>query len=518
MNTILGGRYQLGEMIGTGGMADVYIAQDQRLSRQVAVKILRSDLAKDPTFVARFRKEAKAAAGLNHPAIVAVYDSGEEPAPYIVMELVTGQTLREIIHSLRDQGAVLPLQRALEITEGVLTGLEYSHLRQIIHRDIKPANVMITDSGDVKVMDFGIARAMDDLGATLTSTWNVVGTAQYLSPEQAVGEPADLRSDIYSTGCLLFELISGQPPFTGETPVSIAFQHASSNPPKIRTLNPELPEGIEKVLLVALSKKPEDRYQSAQEMLEDIARVRAGQTVLAKVATKPAFTRRSAIAYAGAFIASMTLALTGFLLSGNSDNNLPQIPSVVGLTEERAKALLAEYSVTVQRAHDGVIPRDRVASQTPLPTTRAKLGSVIVLTVSDGPGDAIVPDDLIGMSLIDARYALAAVGLLVSQTVAAPSDEAQGTVLEVSPEVGSVIEAGSSVVLTIASGEVTVPNLIGTEAIQAKTLLIQAGFLVKEFYDLDAEQLPGVVIRQAPEAGSTQTIGKSVTITINKEP
>ena len=180
MNKILGARYQLGEMIGTGGMADVYIAQDQRLSREVAVKILRSDLAKDPTFVSRFRKEAKAAAGLNHPGIVAVYDSGEDPAPYIVMELVSGHTLRELIHG----GERLALDRALEIGAGILEALDYSHQRGIVHRDIKPANVMITDKGDVKVMDFGIARAMDDLGATLTSTWNVVGTAQYLSPEQ----------------------------------------------------------------------------------------------------------------------------------------------------------------------------------------------------------------------------------------------------------------------------------------------------------------------------------------------
>lgn len=518
MNSLLGGRYLLGEMIGTGGMADVYIASDQRLSREVAIKILRSDLAKDPSFVARFRKEAKAAAGLNHPAIVAVYDSGEEPAPYIVMELVSGETLREIIYTLRDAGKKLPVGRALEIAEGILTGLEYSHARQIVHRDIKPANVMITDSGDVKVMDFGIARAMDDLGATLTNTWNVLGTAQYLSPEQAVGESADSRSDIYSTGCLLFELLSGQPPFTGETPVSIALQHASNIAPRIRTVDPSLPEGIDKVLAVALAKKPEDRYQSAQEMLDDIARVRSGEEVVAKIASAPLFTRKSALLYGGSFVASIALAFTGFLLSGNSDNNLPQLPSVLGLSETKARELLTQYSVTVERAHDGAIPRGRVASQLPLATTRVKLGSTVTLTVSDGPGEAIVPDDLIGMSLIDARSALASVGLLVSQTVAAPSDQPQGTILDVTPMVGSVTEAGSSVILTIASGEVSVPNLIGVEAIQAKTLLIQAGFLVKEFYDLDSAQPIGVVIRQAPDAGTTQTIGKSVTITINKQP
>jgi serine/threonine-protein kinase len=365
-------------------------------------------------------------------------------------------------------------------------------------------------------MDFGIARAMDDLGATLTNTWNVLGTAQYLSPEQAVGESADSRSDIYSTGCLLFELLAGQPPFTGETPVSIALQHASNVAPRIRTINPELPEGVEKVLAVALAKKPEDRYQSAQAMLDDISRVRAGQEVVAKIPTTPVFTRKSALIYGGAFVASIALALFGFLLSGNSDNNLPQLPSVVGLTEDKARALLSEYAVTVERAHDGVIPNNRVASQLPLATTRIKLGAPVVLTVSDGPGEAIVPDNLIGMSLIDARSALTSVGLLVSQTVAAPSDQPQGTVLDVTPTVGSVTVAGSSVVLTIASGEVIVPNLIGVEAIQAKTLLIQAGFLIKEFYDLDAAQPIGVVIRQAPEAGTTQTIGKSVTITINE--
>lgn len=514
MNSLLGGRYQLGQMIGTGGMADVYIAQDQRLSREVAVKILRSDLAKDPAFVARFRKEAKAAAGLNHPTIVAVYDSGEEPAPYIVMELVSGHTLRELIH----QGEKLPLARALEIAEGILAGLEYSHQQQIVHRDIKPANVMITNNGDVKVMDFGIARAMDDLGATLTSTWNVVGTAQYLSPEQAVGEPADSRSDIYSTGCLLFELLTGRPPFTGETPVSIAYQHASSTAPLARSIDKTLPESIEIILAVALAKKPEDRYQSAQAMLDDIAKVRAGQEISTQLPKKPFVSRRAAIAWGGSFFAAIAIALTGLAMSGNPNNSAPMLPNVVGLSEEMARALLSDYTVTITRAHDGAIPRDRVASQNPLATTRLTPGSVVTLTISDGPGDAIVPDNLIGMSLIDARSALTAVGLLVSQTVAMPSDQPQGTVLDVLPPVGSVTEAGSSVILTIASGEITVPNLIGIEAIQAKTLLIQAGFLIKEFYDYDPAQPEGVVIRQAPDSGVTQTIGNSVTITINKKP
>lgn len=515
INKVLGGRYQLGEMIGTGGMADVYIAQDQRLSREVAVKILRSDLAKDPTFVSRFRKEAKAAAGLNHPGIVAVYDSGEEPAPYIVMELVSGHTLRELIHD----GERLPLDRALEIGAGILAALEYSHQRGIVHRDIKPANVMITNKGAVKVMDFGIARAMDDLGATLTSTWNVVGTAQYLSPEQALGEIADAPTDIYSTGCLLYELLTGRPPFTGETPVSIAYQHVSGALTPARQLQPELPESVEVLLAVALAKKPEDRYASASAMLEDINKIRAGQNISTKVARPPLISRRTALITGLSVLAAGIAAVVGLSLSGGSTPSLGnEVPNVVGLSEGDARALLSGFTVTIQRAHDPRVPRDRVASQIPLATTQVKKGSAITLTISDGPGDAIVPDGLVGMSLIDARTALAAAGLVISKTEAAPSDEPLGTVLSVLPAPGSTITAGSGVVLTIASGEVAVPNLIGVEAIQAKTLLIQAGFLVREFNDYDAAQSVGVVIRQAPDAGTTQTIGKPVTITINKAP
>ncbi len=512
---LLGGRYKLGEMIGTGGMADVYIADDTRLARQVAVKVLRSDLARDPSFVARFRKEALAAAALNHPGIVAVYDSGEEPAPYIVMELISGKTLRDLIHN----GERIPLKRALEIGEGVLAALEYSHQCGIVHRDIKPANIMITDHGDVKVMDFGIARALADLGATLTSTWNVVGTAQYLSPEQALGEVADLRSDIYSTGCLLYEVLTGKPPFTGETPVSIAYQHVSGELIPASKLVTDLPPGIDTLLAVALAKNPADRYQSAGQMLDDLYKIRDGQVVTTKVA-KPKISRRKLLVTALTSFAAVALVAAGLTLTnpGSNPADLPQLPNVVGLTEAEAKALLGDYIVTITRAHDGRIPKDRVASQLPLAATQVQKGSGVVLTISDGPGDSTVPVDLVGMSLIDARTALTAVGLLISSTEAVPSDQPQGTVLKVTPEPGSTITAGSGVVLQIASGEISVPSLIGIDALQAKTLLVQAGFLVKEVEGYDAAQPIGVVIRQAPDAGTTQTIGKSVTITINKAP
>ena len=515
INKLLGERYKLGEMIGTGGMADVYVAEDTRLARQVAVKVLRSDLARDPSFVARFRKEALAAAGLNHPGIVAVYDSGEEPAPYIVMELISGHTLRELIH----KGERVPLKRALEIGEGILAALEYSHHSGIVHRDIKPANIMITDHGDVKVMDFGIARALADLGATLTSTWNVVGTAQYLSPEQALGEVADLRSDIYSTGCLLYEVMTGKPPFSGETPVSIAYQHVSGVLVAPSKIVPELPVGIDTLLTVALAKNPDDRYQSAGLMLDDLYKIAGGEVVTTKIAKAPV-SRRKVLIGAISGVAALGLLAAGLFLTkpGTDTSGLPQLPNVVGLTQAEAEALLGDYVVTVTRAHDGRIPKDRVASQLPLATVRVQKGSGVVLTISDGPGDSIVPIDLVGMSLIDARTALSAVGLLVTATEAVPSDEAQGTILKVTPEPGSTITAGSGVVLQIASGQVLVPSLIGTDALQAKTILVQAGFLVNEVFGYDANQPIGVVIRQAPDAGTTQTIGKSVTITINKTP
>jgi serine/threonine-protein kinase len=515
INQLLGDRYKLGEMIGTGGMADVYVAEDIRLARQVAVKVLRSDLARDPSFVARFRKEALAAAALNHPGIVAVYDSGEEPAPYIVMELISGHTLRELIH----KGERVPLKRALEIGEGILAALEYSHQAGIVHRDIKPANIMITDHGDVKVMDFGIARALADLGATLTSTWNVVGTAQYLSPEQALGEVADLRSDIYSTGCLLYEVITGKPPFSGETPVSIAYQHVSGVVVPPSSIVKDLPAGIDTLLSVALAKNPDDRYQSAGLMLDDLYKVQSGEVVTTKIAKAP-LSRRKVLIGAISGIAAIGLLVGGLFLtnSGPTGDSLPQLPNVVGLTQAEAEALLGDYVVTITRAHDGRIPKDRVASQIPLATTRVQKGSGVVLTISDGPGDSVVPADLVGMSLIDARNALSAVGLLVTATEAVPSDAAQGTVLKVTPEPGSTITAGTGVVLQIASGEVTVPSLIGTDALQAKTILVQAGFFVKEVEGYDSNQPIGVVIRQAPDAGTTQTIGKSVTITINKAP
>ncbi len=278
----LGNRYELGAVLGRGGMAEVFMARDIRLGRAVAVKTLRADMARDATFQARFRREAQSAASLNHPAIVAVYDTGEDyiggvSLPYIVMEYVDGSTLRDLLHSGR---RLLP-ERAMEITASVLQALDYSHRNGIIHRDIKPANVMLTRQGAVKVMDFGIARAMGDQGMTMTQTSAVIGTAQYLSPEQAKGETVDARSDLYSTGCLLYELLTGRPPFVGDSPVAVAYQHVREAPLPPSHHDPEVPAVADAIVLKSLAKHPEERYQSAEEMRADIERALDGRPIAA---------------------------------------------------------------------------------------------------------------------------------------------------------------------------------------------------------------------------------------------
>lgn len=283
---IIAGRYELGELIGRGGMAEVYSGVDTRLGRTVAIKLLKADLAADSSFEIRFRQEAQASARMAHPTIVRVYDAGDEVTmdsngverhlPYIVMELVRGEVLREILRSRK-----LTQQEAIAYATGVLTALEFSHAAGVVHRDIKPANVMITDSNAVKVMDFGIARAVSDSSATLAHTNGIVGTAQYFSPEQARGETVDLRSDLYSTGVLLYEMLAGRPPFTGETAVSVAYQHVSEVAPAPSTINPSISSAIDSVVMKALAKERVARFQSASEFRTALIASVSGQSVAA---------------------------------------------------------------------------------------------------------------------------------------------------------------------------------------------------------------------------------------------
>jgi eukaryotic-like serine/threonine-protein kinase len=281
-------RYEVGRLLGAGGMAEVFEGRDRLLARRVAIKVLQAQLGRDPSFLIRFKREAQAAASLSHPNIVAVYDTGSEDGThFIVMEFVDGRTLKEVI---RAEGRIYP-ERTAEICQDVCSALVAAHARGLIHRDIKPGNVMLTPDGKVKVMDFGIARATTS--ETITQTAAVVGTAQYISPEQAQGQTVDYRSDLYSLGCCLYEMLTGTVPFTGATPVAIAYRHVREDPTPPRQLNPDIPAPLEAICLKAMAKLPDNRYQTAAEFQDDLERFRTGQPVLATPLLDPAATTQA---------------------------------------------------------------------------------------------------------------------------------------------------------------------------------------------------------------------------------
>ena len=534
----LGGRYELRDVLGYGGMAEVRRGHDVRLGRDVAVKTLRPDLARDPSFQARFRREAQSAASLNHPTVVAIYDTGEESVgdqstPYIVMEYVDGRTLRDV---LRTEGRLLP-SRALEVTGQVLRALEYSHRAGIVHRDIKPANVMLTRAGDVKVMDFGISRALSDATSTMTQTAAVVGTAQYLSPEQARGEHVDHRSDIYSAGCLLYELLTGQPPFTGDSPVAVAYQHVREDPVPPSELVADLPPGTDAVVLKAMAKNPVNRYQSAAEMREDIERVLAGQpvratpvlagtaaatTMVGRRAPEPEPDRRrqrtfAYIALAAGVVVVFLLAAVVMrsIVSGPGGGSV-RTPSLTGLTREEAIAKLTEVGLKlgdVTQAYSATIAAGRVAGQSPLPEISSRRGDAVAITLSKGPAPSKVPD-IVGMSEDDARTALTKAGLKVGALTKRDDKAPAGTVLEVDPPSGTAINAGSPVSLVIASGFNTVPSVTGLTESDARAQLVGAGFKVQRTTVVDPTVVPGTVTSQDPPGQTRTKRGSTVTIVV----
>jgi serine/threonine-protein kinase len=534
-NGTLGGRYQLGELLGHGGMADVRKATDLRLGRTVAVKMLRTDLARDATFQTRFRREAQSAASLNAPSVVAVYDTGEDEldgvrVPFIVMEYVEGKTLREL---LREGQRLMP-NRALEICAGVLTALEYSHRQGIVHRDIKPANVMLANNGDVKVMDFGIARAVADSGATMTQTANVLGTAQYLSPEQARGETVDARSDVYSTGCLLYELLTGRPPFQGESPVAVAYQHVRENPAPPSAVNPDVGADADAIVMKALTKNPTNRYQSAAEMRADIERALQGSTVAAPpVLVEPPTQALTPVAAAeesdtksrkGAYTALVIAVLLALGLLGvgawallGGERNLVTVPDVVG---ERLKVAQDEletagFSVKVETQTSDEA-KNTVLRQDPAGDSEAEEGSVVTLLVSAGPEQVEVPE-VVGLSQQDAIAAVQDAQLVVD-IEEIDSDQPRGTVVSSDPAEGTLVDVGSTVVLQVSTGEVTVPNVVGRSESSATTILEQAGFNVTPVFEETDEANPGTVIAQSPAADSTARLGTSVVITVAEAP
>lgn len=522
MERVIADRYEVRELIGSGGMADVYRAYDRRLSRVVAIKILRADLARDPSFQTRFRREAQAAAGLNHPAIVSVHDTGAEEhewgtVPFIVMEYVEGTTIREM---LREKN--LPsVTRSLQIVRGILDALDYSHEHGIVHRDIKPGNVMITPGGEVRVMDFGIAKALDDVDATVTHAWTVVGTAQYLSPEQTRGETADARSDLYATGCLLYEMIVGRPPFVADTPVAMAYKHANDALVPLSKLVTGLPIGLDNVISHALAKDPALRYQTAALMREDIDRLLTGAKVKAPAEQKVKNSKRrwiiplliAAVLTSGS--ATAYLIVTGRI---GANNNPVATQDVTGFTLDQARSALSQYQIVVQRAADLRMPKDRVISQNPPAGSRLPANSTITLTLSNGPGNTTVPATLLGKTLEQARQILSDAGLVIAQTNPINSEQAPGTVLAVTPVAGSTLQAGSGVTLDIASGNVAVPAVLGMSEIDARTILVQAGFLPNVVQAYDPNSPIGTVLAQAPNPGTVKIVGSNVTITVNTQP
>ncbi|MGW3563446.1 Stk1 family PASTA domain-containing Ser/Thr kinase [Streptomyces sp. NPDC000941] len=571
----LGGRYELGSVLGRGGMAEVYLAHDTRLGRTVAVKTLRVDLARDPSFQARFRREAQSAASLNHPAIVAVYDTGEDyvdgvSIPYIVMEYVDGSTLRELLHSGRK---LLP-ERTLEMTVGILQALEYSHRNGIVHRDIKPANVMLTRNGQVKVMDFGIARAMGDAGMTMTQTAAVIGTAQYLSPEQAKGETVDARSDLYSTGCLLYELLTVRPPFIGDSPVAVAYQHVREEPQPPSTFDPEITPEMDAIVLRALVKDPDYRYQSADEMRADIEAALEGQPVAATAALgavgyggedQPTTMLRSQDAGAqtsmlppmrdddGGFgyderpdrrrgpekksnLSTILLVLAGILVlvgaifigkeifSGNKNSDNVDVPPLKGLTlsEARQQGVNVDFKVKVTGSPIFCdADKNTVCEQSAKGEKAIERGGTVELTMSKGPKPAakVEVPDVINIQFESAKEQLEAKGFEVNQTTE-ESDQTAGKVIDQDPKGGKKVAPKSTITLTVARAQskVTVPDVTTKKLADATSTLEAAGLKVQSTEVENADVEAGTVISQNPQPNEQVLPNTTVTLTVAKAP
>ena len=581
----LAGRYEVRSLIGRGGMAEVHLGFDTRLSRVVAIKMLRRDLAQDSIFQARFRREAQSAASLNHPNIVAVYDTGEEiiedavgrsiAVPYIVMEYVEGHTVKDLI----SDGTAVPINEAVEIVSGVLSALDYSHANHLVHRDIKPGNIMLTSDGKIKVMDFGIARALTDSQATMTQTNAVVGTAQYLSPEQARGETVDARSDLYSTGVVLFELLTGRPPFKGDSAVAVAYQHVEQIPPTPSSILSDIPDSLDRVVLKALAKNREDRYPSAAAMLSDLQRVSRGLDVAAPPADSwatevlptsgmggaqtAATTPMSAVAPRGGgqamaatstslppvaeradaaeeaskarkrrtVIIASVVAIALLLIAGSvwaltrraAAPETVAVPTVVGLSQANAKAQIEAagfvWELNSEKVASDSVEEGSVASTDPAGGTQAEKGSTVRVTISSGPDSVVLPDNLVGMTPEDARKAIEALGLkweLDSSKVASDT-VAEGKVAQTNPSPGSKVKAGQTIRVYLSSGsdEVEVPDLSGMSQDQARSALKAVGLELGNVTSVDSEKDKDRIVAQDPATGTKVKKGTTIGVSVS---
>ncbi|MBS9533749.1 Stk1 family PASTA domain-containing Ser/Thr kinase [Mycobacterium sp. M1] len=550
----LSDRYELGEILGFGGMSEVHRAVDTRLHRDVAVKVLRADLARDPSFYLRFRREAQNAAALNHPAIVAVYDTGEAdtpagPLPYIVMELVEGVTLRDIVHS----DGPMPPMRAMEVIADACQALNFSHQHGIIHRDVKPANIMIDKHNAVKVMDFGIARAISDAGNSMTQTAAVIGTAQYLSPEQARGETVDARSDVYSLGCVLYEVLTGEAPFVGDSPVAVAYQHVREDPVPPSQRHPGLPADLDAVVLKALAKNPDNRYQTAAEMRADLVRVHSGErpeaprvlteadrasmlaphrrgedgsprtdplprTHLDFTSERPGSIGRWLVA--AAVLAVLTVLVTVSINSFGGRMHKIQVPDVHGQSSMDAIAELQKrgFKTRTEQQADSTVPPDHVISTDPPANAPANKGDRITVNVSYGPEQRQLPD-VASLSYADAVKKLTAAGFGKFKQVDSPSTpELKDKVVGTNPAANQTTAITNEIVIVIGTGPAAkpVPDVTGQSVDLARKNLTVYGFTKITEVTVDSPRPAGEVIGTGPPGGDTVPIDSVIELRVSR--
>jgi eukaryotic-like serine/threonine-protein kinase len=530
-DTVVDERYRVLNRIGSGGMADVYCAEDLQLGRRVALKLLYRRFAEDDEFVERFRREASSAAGLQHPNVVAVYDRGEfDGTYYIAMEFLEGRSLKQLV---RQEGALEP-DRAIDLVIQILKAARFAHRRGIVHRDIKPHNVIVDDDGRAKVTDFGIARA----GASdMTETGSIMGTAQYLSPEQAQGHPVDARADLYSIGVVLYELLTGRVPFDAESAVTIALKQVSEEPVPPSHYNAAVSDQLEDVVMRALQKDPANRFANADEFIVALEQARGippGTGEYTRIAphtgTYPGLPgaveeleradRRNlrwlawlllVLVVIGAGIAAYVL-LTPEKLA---------VPDVVGRRSATAAQILQNqgFEVNVENVRSEDVPADRVTTQRPQPKQEAEEGSTVTIIVSSGPGDAAVPF-VRGSPRAQAEKRLKAAGFKVDNRQEFNENVAKGRVIETSPSEGTRIERGSTVTLVVSRGprQVEVPDVVGKDRDEAERLLESAGLQVSFTDREDADKDPGTVLEMAPAAGTQAQKGATINLIVAKEP
>lgn len=521
--TVVDGRYRVLGRIGSGGMADVYLAEDDQLGRRVALKLLHRRFAEDDQFVERFRREASSAAGLSHPNVVAVYDRGSwDGTYYIAMEYLEGRTLKQVV---RDE-APLPPVRAIDLTLPILHAARFAHRRGIVHRDLKPQNVIVDDEGGVKVTDFGIARA----GASdMTETGSIMGTAQYLSPEQAQGQDVGERSDLYSVGVILYELLTGKVPFDGDSPVTIALKQVSQDPVPPSELVTGIPPDLEAVVMWAMRKDPADRPQDADAMIRALEAVRERIVTGAEPeggVVPPAGAAEGGPAKSRAWLWALLIALVlaggGVLAYELTRPEQRTMPLVVGKDLQTATQIISNAGFTgspeITRVQSNEAA-DTVIRQNPLAQSKVDEDAKITLTVSGGPGTAGVPT-VEGLTEAAAVKAIRKAGFRPVVRSSPSGDVARGLVIRSSPDAGTQIDRDSTVLLFVSSGrrQVTVPDVVGQSVADARSSLVSKGFAPRTTEQESADRKPGTVLSQSPVGGSQTSEGADVSLVVAKAP